>query len=206
MADDAGTRRRVGRPTGGLDEVRRSLLTAALNRLLETGDPARVTVAAVVAEAGCTPPALYHYWPTRDLLLREASALGWQQFRDSQAVSVLDLVDPVERIRERGRSYVRFAASHPSLFRVLFLTPEAMAADRPAAPEGDALADLVADVATAMRSGALRPGDPWVTAVALWSSVHGVAALKAVTPTFPDDMVCAVAATAQDAVLAGLAA
>lgn len=205
MADVTRTRRRVGRPTGAGEDLRRSILTAALNLLVETGDPGAVTVSAVVAEAGCTPPALYHYWPTRDRLLREASALGWQQFRDSQAVSVRDLTDPVERIRERGRSYVRFAASHPALFRVLFLTPAAMDTHGPRAPEGNALADLVADVTAAIQRRALRPGDPWVIAVALWSSVHGVAALKAVTPKFPDDMVDAVAATAQDALLAGLA-
>ena len=77
-------RRKVGRPGDGQD-VRGAILAAASRQLQSTGSPDRVTVAAIVDEAGCTPPSLYHYWPTRELLLHEASERGWAQFRDSQA-------------------------------------------------------------------------------------------------------------------------
>jgi hypothetical protein len=63
-------------------------------QLVETGSPDRVTIAAIVKEAGCTPPSLYHYWSTRDLLLKEASASGWAQFRVSQTDAVADDLSP----------------------------------------------------------------------------------------------------------------
>ena len=45
-----------------------------------------------------------------------------------------------------------------------------------------------------------------ITALALWSAMHGVAALWAVTPNLPADLAHAVGDLAQEAVLTGLAA
>ena len=209
-------RRKVGRPGDG-EDVRGAILAATLRQLEVTGSPDRVTVAAIVDEAGCTPPSLYHYWPKRDLLLREASGRGWAQFRGSQRDAVADHQsphgDPVERLRLRGRAYLDFALAKPALFRVLFLEPRPGGLEpRPGGPAepppetGDALNDLVSDISQAMASGQLRPADPLTTALALWSAMHGVAALWAVTPNLPTELAHAVGDLAQDAILAGLAA
>ena len=195
--------RRVGRPGDG-EAVRGAILAATLRQLEAGGSPDRVTVAAIVGEAGCTPPSLYHYWPARDLLLKEASAFGWAQFRASQTDAVADGLHPVERLRMRGRAYLDFALAKPALFRVLFLEAPPGLDETP--PEtGDALGDLVADVTAAMASAQIRPADPLTTALALWSAMHGVAALWAVNPRLSSDLARAVGDLAQDAVLAGLA-
>lgn len=206
-------RRTVGRPGDGGD-VRGSILAAALRQLEATGSPERVTVAAIVDEAGCTPPSLYHYWPKRELLLQEASARGWAQFRASQSgavtVGVADQHDPIERLRLRGRAYLDFALAKPALFRVLFLEPPTASPTElptgPPAETGSAFNDLLTDVTAAMTTKQLRPADPLTTALALWSATHGVAALWAVTPNLPTELAHAVADLAQDAVLTGLAA
>ena len=226
------SRRGVGRPGDGAD-VRGAILAAALRQLEATGSPDRVTVAAIIDEAGCTPPSLYHYWPKRELLLLEASARGWALFRTHQSDAVGDHQDPVERLRRRGNAYLEFALARPALFRVLFLEPPAAvptpsdsgprplvtgptppaadimpAATGPTPPDaeiGAALRELVADVAAAMAAGQLRPADPLSTALALWSAMHGVAALWAVTPSLPSDLAHTVGDLAQDAVLRGLA-
>ena len=214
-------RRGVGRPGDG-EDVRGALLAATLRQLEATGSPDRVTVASIVDEAGCTAPSLYHYWPKRELLLHEASARGWAQFRASQTGAVADHHDPVERLRMRGRAYLDFALAKPALFRVLFLEPPAAGPTQPPASgpteppapgpteppaeTGDALHDLIADVAAAMAGGQLRPADPLTTALALWSAMHGVASLWAVTPNLPTELAHAVGDLAQDAVLTGLAA
>jgi len=198
-------RRKVGRP-GDDANVRGALLTAALRQLEAADSPDRVTVAAIIDEAGCTAPSLYHYWPKRELLLHEASEGGWAQFRASQAGAVADLHDPIERLRLRGRAYLDFALAKPALFRVLFLEPPAADLALAPAESGKALHHLVTDVTAAMESGQLRTADPLTTALALWSAMHGVAALWTVTPNLPTDLAHAVGDLAQDAVLTGLAA
>jgi AcrR family transcriptional regulator len=171
---------------------------------VSTGSPDRVTVAAIVDEAGCTPPSLYHYWATRDLLLKEASASGWERFRGSQTDALADDLPPVERLRLRGTAYLDFALAEPALFRVLFLEPPAAGPVEPT-ETGAALGDLVADVIAAMKSGQLRTADPLTTALTLWSAVHGVAALWAVNPSLPPDLAHSVGDLVQRSVLIGLA-
>jgi AcrR family transcriptional regulator len=195
----------VGRPGDG-EDVRGAILTATLRQLTATGNPDRVTIAAIVQEAGCTPPSLYHYWPNRELLLQEASGHGWAQFRASQSDAVAGDQGPVERLRQRGQAYLDFALDKPTLFRVLFLEPPAAHGGVPDAETGRALNDLVADVTAAMEVGELRPADPFTTALALWAAIHGVAALWAVNPGLPGEQAHPVGNLAQDAVLAGLAA
>lgn len=196
-------RRRVGRPGVG-EDVRGAILAAALRLLESTGSPDRVTVSAIVDEAGCTPPSLYHYWSTRDLLLKEASASGWARFRASQTDALADDLRPVERLRLRGTAYLDFALAEPALFRVLFLEPPAAGPGEP--PEtGKALVDLVADVIAAMKSGQLRTADPLTTALTLWSAIHGVAALCAVNRGLPADLAHSVGDLVQGSVLIGLA-
>lgn len=204
----ARARRAVGRPGDG-EDVRGAILAAALRQLETTGLPERVTIAAIVDEAGCTPPSLYHYWPRRELLLREASERGWAQFRDSQGDAVADCDDPVERLRLRGRAYLDFGLERPALFRVLFLEPSddgpRESFENPPAEPGQAFQDLIADVTEAIARGRLRPADPLTTALALWSAMHGVAALWAVTPGLPAAVAREVGDLAQDALLTGLA-
>jgi AcrR family transcriptional regulator len=196
-------RRGVGRPGDG-EDVRGAILAAALRLLESTGSPDQVTVAAIVDEAGCTPPSLYHYWSTRDLLLKEASASGWEQFRASQTEALADDLRPLERLRLRGTAYLDFALAEPALFRVLFLEPPAAGPGEP--PEtGNALGDLVADVIAAMKSGQLRTADPLTTALTLWAATHGVAALWAVNPSLPADLAHRVGDLVQSSVLKGLA-
>jgi AcrR family transcriptional regulator len=193
----------VGRP-GDDEDVRGAILAAALRQLEAIGSPDRVTVAAIVEEAGCTPPSLYHYWPKRELLLQEASARGWAEFSHNQDDAVADHHDPVERLRLRGQAYLNFALAKPALFRVLFLEPPSGGPTPADAEPGRALQDLIVDVSEAMASGLLRAGDPLTTALALWAAIHGVAALWSATPNLPTGLAHTVADLAQDAVLTGL--
>lgn len=121
-------------------------MATALGLLLSSPDVEQVTIARITEAAGCTPPTLYHYWPSRSALLLEASARGWETFRSSQAIAP-GSPDPQERLRARGQAYLRFAITHPELFRVLFLSRSEEV------ERGSALDDLIDDVAAAIDEG-----------------------------------------------------
>ncbi len=199
-------KRSVGRPTDG-EDLRAALVSAALGLLERTGDPDSVTVAAIVAEVGCTPPTLYNYWPKRELLLREASGMGFAAFRESQAKAAAREPDPVLRIRLRGQAYLDFALARPSLFRVLFLD-RPVPGSPPADPDhpGGGLDDLIHDVELAMQGGQLASAEAQLVAAGLWAGVHGIAALFVNTPELPRELARAVAASQTEALLKGYAA
>jgi hypothetical protein len=67
------------------------------------------------------------------------------------------------------------------------------------------LRDLISDVSAAMDAGQFRRGDPFTVAIALWSAVHGIAALWASTGGAPDELATRIAESQQDAIVAGLA-
>ena len=204
MAISGKGRRTVGRPARG-EDLRTNLLDAALRLLEQLGNPAEVTVAAIVEAANCTPPSLYHYWPRRELLLQEASYRGWEAFQSSQSAAVRDDDNALERIRNRGTAYLSFALGRPSLFRVLFLDRPVPGSPEPDHDEpGASLADLVADVRQAIATELFSNGDPLTVALALWGSIHGIAALWAATPTLPHELAWEVARIQQEAVIGGL--
>jgi AcrR family transcriptional regulator len=163
-----------------------------------------VTVAAILEDAGCSAPSLYHYWSSREGLLREACEAGWSEFRHSQATAAEVSADPLERVRARGREYLRFALERPGLFQVLFLTPPPLPPSKDPHPD-TGLAQLISDVAAAMAAGQLTPRDPTQTAIVIWSTVHGLATL-AHTNQMPDHIAFELLELSSQAVLDGLAA
>lgn len=178
--DTVTTVRTVGRPPSPTD-MRDRIVETTLRLMGQARSEADVTIARIVAEAGCTPPTLYHYWTTRDGLLAEASARGWERFRASQLVA--PGTTAAERLKARGEAYLAFAVTQPQLFNTLFLTRSA-----PQPLELGSISDLVADVAEAMADGGIRSGDPQEVGIALWAAVHGVAALAYANPEFAEHL------------------
>jgi len=172
------TPRRAGRPPEPTD-LRERILDACLRLLEEPEGAYGVTIARVTKLAVCTAPSLYNYWPSREALLAEASARGWEHFQRTQAAAD-DLGAPLDRLRARGTSYLMFAIEHPNLFSVLFLS---RATEGNSSPTFEA---LVTDVAEAVRTGALPPVDPRDRATDLWAAVHGVSVLAYANPAFAE--------------------
>jgi hypothetical protein len=85
----------------------------------------------------------------------------------------------VERLRAAVEAYVLFAVEHPAAFRVMYAayaTVEESAPDlvrvRAAGHEA-----MLAAIREAQTTRALREGDPMQLALALWSTMHGLAIL-----------------------------
>ena len=96
--------------------------------------------------------------------------------------AISGITDPVERIRQMGRNYVRFAAEHPEQFRFIFLVdrpgpgPDDFEKTNPGEHGYEFLKQAVKEAIAARR---FRPEfkDPDLVAQILWAGVHGVATL-----------------------------
>ncbi|MFJ6611160.1 TetR/AcrR family transcriptional regulator [Streptomyces sp. NPDC091289] len=148
-------------------DLRRAILDAALDVIAANG-PAALSLRDLARRAGVSHAAPAHHFKDRTGLLTAVAAEGYALFADA--------LTGAPDLRERGVAYVRFAATHPAHFQVMF-QPDLHRADDP-----DLLAAR-ARATEALRAGVadLPPGgrgeDDRLAGVAAWSLAHGFATL-----------------------------
>lgn len=177
-----GTRRRARRGDGELlhDEI----VAAATALLAERGGEEAVSIRAIADAVGVTPPSIYLHFADKDELF---VAVCDDRFRELDRLSNLaaaGVADPLERIRRRGEAYIRFGLENPEHYRVLFMGPRHASATTEQMKEWAAFEHLVDDVKSAIAAGSLG-GDPFIVALGLWATVHGITSLMITMPTFP---------------------
>ncbi|MFC6089676.1 TetR/AcrR family transcriptional regulator [Saccharothrix lopnurensis] len=185
----SGGRPRNRRGDGAL--LREEIVRGAGRLLEETGSEDAVTLRAIARTVGIAAPSIYAHFPDRESVLL---AVVQDAFADlGRAMTMVDEADPVARLRAVCAAYLDFALTRPARYRVLFggAWSAARAQETPtvaadAATVGfdvfDVLVRAVRDCADAGRSTGT---DPFADATALWAGLHGLAALRPVTPMFP---------------------
>lgn len=158
---------------------------------------------SVARSLGVTAPALYAHVEGYGALL---AAVAADEFRRlTEAFRSVDGPDPVERMRRMGRTYVDHARAEPQLHRLMFRFPPALptvgvGAPVPAfEPATELFEAAMTPVRDAAAAGRLRPVDPFVAALALWSAAHGVAEVLLMGFDFPDDVADGLVTDAIDA-------
>jgi AcrR family transcriptional regulator len=132
-----------------------------------------------------SPTAIYVYFKDKESLVRELCTEDFGRLA-SQFVRLAHEKDPIERIRQAGHLYIRFAVEHPNHYKLMFMTEHGPMDDREQAmkghgdPEQDAYAFLHHSVREAMAAGRFRPElkDAQLVAQTFWAVVHGVASLQ----------------------------
>ncbi len=140
--------------------------------LLDEGGEAAVSLREVARRAGVTPTAAYRHFEDKRAMLAALATQGFEAFADAMQKAATESSEP---FAEMGVAYVRFAADHPSMFRLMF---GPAVADRGRSPE------LVAAIAKStslfdrgMKSRSDVTGDARVAALRSWALVHGLAML-----------------------------
>jgi AcrR family transcriptional regulator len=175
-------RRRNPRGEGG--RLREQLVHAAAEVLNEVGDAERVSVRAIARRAGVSPTALYLHFPDRDALVDAAVEAGFTAFNAALLTAARNESDPVSGLEAMGLAYLAFTERQPALYAVLF------SARRPTAPKAPTSAGLrtesFAGLVALLRAAdpALDPPEARELAIAVWSSLHGFATLRAARPHF----------------------
>jgi AcrR family transcriptional regulator len=153
-------------------------MDAAL-QLVRRHGPDGFTLREAARQAGVASAAPYRHFPSRTALLAALATEGYTRLHAAMLRAAPADVAPVDRLRELGVAYVRFARREAAHFRVMF-APEL--ADRRAFPALEAASratlTLLLDVVRAGQgAGALREAEPAEVALACWSLAHGLAAL-----------------------------
>jgi AcrR family transcriptional regulator len=156
-------------------DLRRVLLDAALV-LVSQGGPESATLRAVASRAGVSAAAPYNHFADKAALLAAVAEEGLLVLARFMREARNAATTPAARFEAIGLAYVRFAATHPTHFR-LFSTPEL--ADKDPHPSlrhayEEAFGVLFDCVRECRDAGVLAPGDDREMALAAWAMVHGL--------------------------------
>jgi AcrR family transcriptional regulator len=162
-------------------EVREKILAAARKLFVERGYDA-VTMRGIAEAIEYSPTALYFHFQDKEALIRELCQRDFAALaRGFGAIAAVR--DPVGRLREFGRAYVRFGLEHAEQYRFMFMTSLPPPADPREHGKGDPARDAYAVVRTtvedAFRLRRLRrdSGDAELVSQTLWAGMHGLIAL-----------------------------
>lgn len=165
-------------PKGQGAKLADEILDATERLLVAKGTPERVSVRAIAAAVGVTPPSLYLHFEDKDALFVALAERRFVQLADLMTEALEGLTDPVERLAALGAGYVRFGVECGPLYAILFgpsCSVDALADPDSAAATGHIL--LRTEIAHAAASGAITTDDVEATAATLWAATHGVVML-----------------------------
>lgn len=179
---------RARAPRGQGERLRAELVGAAEKLLLATGDEDKVSIRAVAAAVGVTPPAVYLHFADKETLILEVCNRHFLHLDEMVTAADIGATSAADAFTRRARAYVHFALQHPEAYRILFMTRRAMTPEALADPghAGNiAFSHLVEIVQRAMEEGSIARRDPVLVATGAWSVVHGLASLAISLPGFP---------------------
>jgi AcrR family transcriptional regulator len=164
-------------------ELRTRIMDAARRMIVQQGCEA-LSMRKLAEAIEYSPTAIYDYFKDKDALIQEICRTDFARLA-SMSREMLAIEDPIERIRQTGYGYIRFAVEHPEHYRLMFMTPHKPGPapedlEHKGDPEQDGYAALKMAIEEAMTQKRFRPHLTSVELIAqvFWAAVHGVASLQ----------------------------
>jgi AcrR family transcriptional regulator len=157
--------------------VREGLIEAAEIVLQEEG-LAALSLRRLAREIGVAPSAVYNHFSSREELLAAVAADGYRRMEALEKKFYgRGGEEPEKRLRLLVREYLRFAAEHPNLYRLMF-SPDVVAYR--VHPELNSAGDTSFKVSVEWWYGegsydSARSAIRYPYALAVWAMVHGAA-------------------------------
>jgi len=175
MPRAAPVRRRATYHHGNLREA----LVEAAAALLEAEGPLGVTLRGAARRAGVSQTAPYRHFRDKGALLAAVAEDGFRDLHHAMTrTAQARRSDPLRALRAMVVALVRFAARHPSHYR-LMSGPAVRGRDHPSLREAATAVwhTLSEAVVTCQRARRIRQGDPASLAFTIWCLAHGLSVL-----------------------------
>ncbi|HEY1832469.1 MAG TPA: TetR/AcrR family transcriptional regulator [Acidimicrobiales bacterium] len=163
------------------------LLEAAAD-LLETEGPDGLSVRRIAAAAGVAPMGVYNHFASKFGIVEALFVQGFERL--GRAMVTLDEIeDPIEALREGGRRYRVLALAHPQMYQVMFLraVPGFEPSDDALEVAALAFGGLVTVIERGMAAGSFIDASLTLTAQLVWSAIHGWVSLELAEMGFVED-------------------
>lgn len=172
-------------PRGAGGRLRDELLDAATRLLDAGGRNATLTLRGVAREAGVAAPSVYPHFADLDVLVLELIRRHLADLTAAVRAAVATADSPADALRNAAAAYVRWGLERPGPYTVVFEGRAVRQLIRNEEQGLNAGEDLLADLVDLLRALPRHPADVATAAVALWSGLHGVVALRTAKPTYP---------------------
>ncbi len=157
---------------------------ATAELLDELGDAARLSIRAITRRAGVSPTAFYLHFDDLEAIVSAAVEAGFTAFNGALLAAARGEDDPLASLAATSHAYLAFAERQPALYAVLFSARRALEHQGMPSPTGDGHDQGFAGLVALLRRAdpALDEPEAVQLAVAVWSSLHGFAMLRAARP------------------------
>lgn len=165
-------------------ETRDKILDAARELFVTEGYDG-VSMRRVAEKIEYSPTAIYVHFADKNELFHELCQQDYSRLAEVFQSSAMS-VDPLERLKQIGRTYIDFGVRYPNHYRFMFMTPHPAIepneeeCEKKGNPELDAYAFLKWAVQQAIDAGRLREElvDAELVSQTVWAAVHGVISLN----------------------------
>ncbi|WP_319541444.1 TetR/AcrR family transcriptional regulator [uncultured Pseudodesulfovibrio sp.] len=160
------------------EKMRRCILDAAKQLFVKEGFE-NVSMRRIAKTIEYSPAAIYRYFRNKREILSVLREEGFARYVERQHAGVERFPDPMERMRNGGRSYIRFALKEPEYYHLMFSTScDQVDLDGEWAASSMQSYQYFRDTAReCIESGYFGTVDVDTLVFALWSGVHGLAHL-----------------------------
>jgi len=170
------------------EATRELIMTAARELFVRDGYEA-VSMRKIADAIEYSPTAIYVHFADKEALLRAMVSDDFDRLA-REFSKLAEIADPIERIRQSGRTYVRFGVQNPNHYRLMFMTaktPAAQGQEASTDPDCSAFHFLKHAVSEAIAAGRFLPDvtDADLLACTFWATVHGIASLYIVKSKEP---------------------
>lgn len=162
------------------EELRNLILEGAMKLFAEKG-VANVTIRNIADAVEYSVGTVYVYFKDKNAILHALHTKGFLELRNRFLV-LLNVADPMERLKAAGKVYIQFAQEQPDMYDLMFSTKEPIdfVKDAPGDEwnEGKATFGFVRTmIHDCMASGHFAGHESEAMAFLIWSIVHGMCSL-----------------------------
>ena len=152
--------------------------TAAMKMFLEDGY-AKTSIRNIADAIEYSPGTIYLYYKDKDELLYEVQADAFRQLNEA-FIAEVNSPDPVERLRQLGKTYVSFGLDNPELYDLMFIIRAPTNVDEETHKDnGETCFHYLVDCLEAcIEQKLIRIKDVQLGSLQVWSMVHGLVSLN----------------------------
>lgn len=147
-----------------------------------------MSIRAIADAVGVSPPSIYLHFADKDDLIYSVCALQFGKLDVVVSETTAGVDDPLEKLRRRGQTYVRWGVAHPEHYRIMLMGKSHFSREDFEAgllPGMRSFQALIENVVECAAAGLFAEDDPFRVATILWAAVHGMTSLLISVPGFP---------------------